>query len=384
MRDFISTIAKKKLPGKETFEILTKNHSHDTISLGMGEPDLQLPENIFDCCAMKSEYSPPSGIQQLKNAICRKLEKENRISAQPENIVVTCGATEGLFLSGLATVNPKDEIIIPDPTFIILRSMFEIFGSKSVPLQLREQEKFKLNTDDMRKAVTSNTKIIVLNSPSNPTGAVFDKKLLEEVADIAIEHDLLVFSDEAYENLIYEGHHNSIASLNGMIDRVVSFYTFSKTWAIPGFRLGYLCAPPDIAQSITKLHPYTTICAPTISQILGTYLLENSDNLRHHIVFMRNEYKKRRDLIVRRLNELGLRTMNPEGAFYTFSDISSFSGNSIAFANTILKKAKVAVVPGSEFGKYGEGYVRCSYTVPICKIEEAMNRIENNLKHLNC
>jgi aminotransferase len=255
-----------------------------------------------------------------------------------------------------------------------------MFGGRPVALQLKEDEGFETNPDDIRKLITDRTKIIVINSPSNPTGSVLDKNILEEIADIAVEHDLLIFSDEAYESLVYDGQHCSIAGLNGMSERVVSFYTFSKTWAIPGFRLGYLCAPLSISEAITKLHPYTTLCAPTVSQTLGTWILENSDKLKHYVDGVRAEYKKRRDFMVRRLNELGLRTLIPRGAFYAFSNITGFSKSSDDFSDMILEKARVVTVPGAEFGKYGEGYVRCSYATPVEKITEAMNRMENALK----
>ena len=233
--------------------------------------------------------------------------------------------------------------------------------------------------DNLKKLIDrKKTKAIMINSPSNPTGNVLSRKVLEEIADIAIENNLYVFSDEAYEKLIYDGKkHVSIASMNGMENYAVSFFTFSKSYSMCGFRVGYCAGPSLLIEAMKKVHVYTTICAPTISQILAVRALKIGNK---HTEKMVNEYNKRRRFIYKRLNEIGLKTIKPGGAFYTFSNIKDYDENSFHFAFDLLNKAKVAVVPGKEFGNYGEGYIRCSYATDIKVIEKAMDRIERYLK----
>ncbi len=352
------------------------------VSLGPGEPDFDLPAPIIkfvknhagDC----NHYSPPGGRAELKNAIVKKLKKENKIDTDPENVVVTCGSQEALLLATACTMDVSEQIIIPNPSFLGYLPTFELFNAFPVALELKEEDGWSINPDMLKGVIDKKkTNAIMLNSPSNPTGNVLSKKVLEEIADIAVENDLYVFSDEAYEKLTYGKKHVSIGSFNGMGNHVVTFQSFSKSYAMCGFRVGYAVGPKLLVDAMTKTHIYSTLAAPTISQKVATDALTIKKS---YVEKMNKEYDRRRKFIVKRLNEIGLRTVIPHGAFYTFSDISDFSEDSFKFAHDMLNKGKVAVVPGREFGRYGEGYIRCSYATDYKLIEEALRRMEKFLK----
>ncbi len=351
------------------------------ISLGAGEPDFDAPSPIIQftkqAASKCSHYSPPGGRSSLKEALVKKLKKENKIRTSPDNIIVTAGSQEALLMATACTLDVSEQVLIPNPSFLGYLPTFELFNANPVSVPLLEENNFEINPDDIRKLINKKTKALIINSPANPTGNVIRKKILEEIADIAIQHDLYIFSDEAYEKIIYDKKHYSIASLNGMEHHTISFFTFSKSYAMCGYRLGYCVAPRLLVEAMTKTHVYTTICAPTISQLVGVKALSISNT---HINKMVREYKRRRNLIVKRLNEIGLTTLMPQGAFYTFSNIKNFSRNSRKFSKNLLNKAKVAVVPGSEFGSYGEGYIRCSYATDYKLIEKAMDKLEKFLR----
>lgn len=354
----------------------------DILSLGPGEPDFALPKPLV--VAMRrlagdpriNHYAPPGGFRALREAICTKLRRENKIKAAPDNVVVTNGSQEALLLACMTTLDVTEQLIVPNPSFMSYLPVAELVDASPVFVELREEDGFEINPDMVEKAIDSKkTQAIVINSPANPTGNVLSRKVLEELADIAVEHDLYIFSDEAYEDIIYDDvKHHSIGSFNGMGEHVVSFYTFSKSYAMCGFRLGYAVGPKELVAAMTRVHVDTTICAPTISQLLGLKAL--SLDKRKIVRPMVREYDRRRKLIVNRLNEMGLPTLWPKGAFYTFSNIEHLSRDSGTFAFDLLKKAKVAVVPGSEFGRFGEGYIRCSYATQYEKIEKAMGKME--------
>ncbi len=354
----------------------------DVISLGPGEPDFPAPKPIVQFtkqfAGKCNHYSPPGGRKELKEAIVKKLRKENKINCDSENIVVTAGSQEALMLALQCTADVNEQVLIPDPGFLGYTPSVELTDAVPVPFMLHEKNKWEIDPDDIRKAADrKKSHALIINSPANPTGNMLSKKTLEEIADIAVEYDVYVFSDEAYEKIIYGKKHVSLASLNGMEDYAITLQTFSKSYAMCGYRLGYCVAPKDIVRAMTKIHMYSTICAPTISQMVGVKALQMSSK---YTQAMAKEYKRRRNLIVKRLNELGMHTVKPEGAFYAFANIENFSKDSFHFANTLLKKAKVAVVPGSEFGKNGEGYIRCSFATDYRLIEKAMGRIEKFLK----
>ncbi len=354
----------------------------DIISLSIGEPDFPTPKPILSAAkkfiSKGTHYSPAAGRSDLRQAIAQKLRKENKIPAIAENIIVTAGSQEGLMAALLATVDPTEEVILASPGYLGYLPAIELADGVPVFVRLRAQDKWQLNPDEIKKKISKKTVAIIINTPANPTGTVLKKKVLEEVADIAVQNDLYIFSDEVYEKIIYgDAKHISAGSLNGMSQHVVTFNTFSKTYAMCGFRLGYLHGPKEFVSAVSKVHHYLEICAPHTSQLAGLAALKLP---RKYISEMVREYDRRRKLIVKRLNEIGLRTVNPEGAFYALADISNFSDSSVKFATDLIKKARVACVPGTEFGPYGEGLARFSYANDYKLIEIAMDRIETVLK----
>ncbi len=350
----------------------------DVLSLGPGEPDFPLPKplvaEVKRLSNQVNHYATAGGLIDLRKAICKKLQRDNKIKASPENVVVTCGSQEALLLSAACLLDVSEEILVPNPGFMGFLPSFELFNAAIDSYSLSEENAFEPDPDEIKKLIDKKTRVILLNSPANPTGNVISKKVLEEIADIAVDHDLAIFSDEAYEQIVYDdAKHVSVGSLNGLQDRVFTFQSFSKTFAMCGFRLGYVVAPEKAAEAIKKTHIYTTICAPTLSQKLGIKALSLPKRYTQAMV---HEYDKRRKVIVGRLNSMGLSTPNPKGAFYTFSNIKHINKNSSKFAFELLKKQKVAVVPGSDFGTEGEGYIRCSFATKLPVIEKALDRIE--------
>lgn len=353
------------------------------ISLGPGEPDFDTPKPLIDYArkviGQGTHYSEPQGMLSLREAIVKNAWKENKIKTSAENVVVTCGSQEALFASLLTALDPTEQVVLPSPGYIGYLPAIELVNGVPVFLKLEESDKFEINPDLLKKIIDKKrTKAIILNSPANPTGNVLSKKVIEEIADIAVDNDIYIFSDEAYEKIIYDKKHVSPASLNGMEDYVVTFKTFSKSYAMCGFRLGYAIGPREFIQEMNKVHHYITLTAPHTSQLVGLKAL--TSNMQPHVDKMVKEYRRRRDLIVRRLNELDMPTTMPDGAFYTFSNISSYSKSSSKFAKSLIDKAKVAVVPGTEFGPHGEGYIRCSFATKYELIEKAMDRVEKFLR----
>jgi aminotransferase len=369
----------EQLPDQAIEKLIELMVEHpDVLSLGPGEPDFPLPKPLIAEVKRLSNqvnhYATAGGLKELREAICRKVKRDNKISAHPENVVVTCGSQEALLLSAACTLDVSEEILVPNPGFMGFLPSFELFNAAVDSYPLSADNDFEPDPDEIEKLIDKKTRVILVNSPANPTGNVISRKVMEEIADIAVDHDLAIFSDEAYEQIIYDCvKHVSPASLNGMQDRVFTFQSFSKTYAMCGFRLGYVVAPEKAAAAVKKTHIYSTICAPTLSQKLGIKALSLPKKYTHNMV---NEYDKRRKVIVRRLNDMGLSTPNPKGAFYTFSNIKHISKNSSKFAFDLLKKQKVAVVPGSDFGTEGEGFIRCSFATKLPTIQKALDRIE--------
>jgi aminotransferase len=351
------------------------------ISLGPGEPDFVTPKPLLDYArkiigqGRGTHYSEPQGNLDLRKAISKKLLKENKIKTNPENVIVTCGSQEALFSALLATIDPTEEVVVPSPGYVGYIPAIELVNGIPKFLELKEEDNFEINPDELKKLINKKrTKAIILNSPSNPTGNVLSKKVLEEIADIAVEKDVYVFSDEAYEQILYDGKkHVSFGSLNGVEKHSVTFQTFSKSFAMCGFRLGYCVGPEDLIKNMIKPHHYMTLTAPNISQLVGLKALTLN---KKYINGMVKEYKRRRDFMVKRFNKIGMRTITPNGAFYTFSNIKEFGKSSSLFSKKLLERGKVAVIPGTEFGPYGEGYVRGSFATKYELIEKAMDRIE--------
>jgi len=293
--------------------------------------------------------------------------------------VVGGGSQELLFGALVSAIDPGDQVIIQNPGYMAYIPSIALASGKPVSLELREDENWAVNSDRLKKlAKNKRAKVFILNSPANPTGNVLSKKVLEEIADVAIDNDLYVFSDEAYEKLVYGKKHVSIGSLNGMENHVVTLQTFSKAFSMTGFRVGYAAGSREFMEALTEVHHNISLCAPHASQVVAKFALSMD---KKYLDRMTKEYDRRRKFIVKRLNEIGLPTIEPFGAFYSFSNIKKVTRmNSFDFADKLLKKAKVAVVPGSEFGKHGEGYIRCSYATEFKVIEKAMNRLEKFVK----
>lgn len=371
------------LPTTEFSEIMKlAEEGKNVISLGPGEPDFTTPEHILNFIRKNlhefTHYSQPQGRRSLREAISKKLKKENKVDADPEEIVVTAGSNEAIYVGLAATVDPGESVLVPNPGFLDYIPVIETLNGIPISLPLHESHGFEMNIDVIKKHITPKTKVLIINTPSNPTGRIMKKKILEEVAELAVEKNLIIFSDEAYEKFAYgKNKHVSIASLNGMKNYVITFQTFSKAYAMPGFRAGYAAGPKDLIDAMVRLHMHNTICAPTISQAAAEFALKSTQK---PVKKMLNEYDRRRKMITKRISEIPkLSFMQPEGAFYLFPNIKQTKMNSIKFSHFLLKKAKVLVVPGTEFGKFGEGYVRISYATAYEKIEEAMDRIEKCL-----
>jgi aminotransferase len=356
------------------------------ISLGPGEPDFDSPRNVINFAKKKlsegyTHYSPPGGRSELKEAIVKKLKKENKIDVNTDQVVVTNGSTEAIFLALLCTIDPGEGVLIPDPGFLGYKPSVEILNGMPLSIPLYERDEFQFNIEEAEKVIIpEKTNVMIINSPSNPTGCVFSKKTLEDIADFVNEYDLLVLSDEAYEKFVYEGRHVSFASLNGMEEKTITLHSFSKTYAMPGFRIGYAAGPEKIIKAMKKIHVYSSICAPTVSQLAALEALKGPQN---YVRKMIREYNRRRRLITRRLNEIpGFHCIKPKGAFYAFPNIANFKMKSLKFSKWLLKKAKVAVAPGTEFGRMGEGFIRCSYATSYEKLEKALDKIEKATKEL--
>jgi aminotransferase len=375
------------LPDSEFTEIMRMaGEKKDIISLGPGEPDFTTPKHIIDFAKKKldegyTHYSPPIGRIETREAIAKKLKKENKINVDTEEIIVTCGSQEALFLGILVLVDPGEKVLVPDPSFLAYIPMVETITGVPISVPLLEKDGFEFNPDKVKQLVDKRTRILLINTPGNPTGRILKRKTMEELADITVDNNLIIFSDEAYEKFVYEKNkHISIGSLNGMKDYVITFHSFSKTYAMPGFRVGYAAGPKDIIKSMTRIHMYSSLSAPTISQLAAIEALNGSQKC---VEDMRKEYDRRRKLIVKRIREIPkISCLEPEGAFYVFPNIKPMKMKSTEVVRLLLKEARVLTVPGTEFGRYGEGYIRMSYATSYEKIEEAMNRIEDVVRKL--
>ena len=350
----------------------------DVISLGIGEPDFTTPDHILKAGiqALKdgeTHYTSNAGIYELRQAVAEHLQKLYQVSYDPaDEIVITVGVSEALYLAMNAILEPGDEVIIPSPCFVAYQAEVELAGGVPVELPSRVEENFQLRPEMLEKAITPKTKAIFIGYPNNPTGAVASRQVLLEVARIATEHDLVVISDEIYDRLVYGVEHICFASLPGMKERTITLGGFSKNYAMTGWRVGYACAPADILVGLNRIHQYTIMSAPTMAQIAALEALKNGEE---HVEAMRAEYNRRRQLIVGGLNQLGLPTFEPKGAFYAFPSILPSGMDDETFSMRLLDEENVAVVPGSAFGAGGEGFVRCSYATAYEKIEEALERM---------
>ena len=350
----------------------------DVISLGIGEPDFATPEPILKAGirsleAGETHYTSNAGTFELRQALAAHLNRLYAVSYDPlREMVITVGVSEALYLAMTALLDPGEEVIIPTPCFVAYQAEVILAGGAPVEIPTRAEDGFQLRPEALEAAITPRTKLILLGYPNNPTGAVATRQALLEVARLAEKYNLLVVSDELYDQLVYGVPHVCFASLPGMKKRTVLLGGFSKNYAMTGWRSGFAAAPADILRGLLRVHQYTIMSAPTTAQ---TAALEAIENGAPHVEEMRVEYNRRRELIVSGLNELGLATVEPHGAFYAFPSIAASGMDEETFAQKLLDEERVAVVPGSAFGPGGEGYVRCSYATAYEKIEEALNRI---------
>ena len=352
----------------------------DVISLGVGEPDKPTPWPIREAAIRSIEkgqtsYTSNLGLEALRVEISRYVEEHFHVSYDVKSeILVTVGVSEGLDLAIRALINPGDEVIYHEPCYVSYNPSIQMALGVPVAVNASPAHDFAVLAADIEKAITPKTKVIMLNFPTNPTGGVEPLEELEKIAALAIKHDLIVFTDEIYSELLYDGRtHTSIASLPGMKERTILFHGFSKAFAMTGWRLGYACAPAPLREAMMKIHQYCMLCAPIMSQVAGIEALKLGASAYEE---MRQSYEQRRNTIVRRLNAMGLPCFNPGGAFYVFPNITSTGLTSKDFALKLLAAKSVAVVPGPPFGAIGEGFVRCCYATDPALIDKAMDLME--------
>ena len=350
----------------------------DVISLGIGEPDFVTPQpilkaGIHSLQSGETHYTSNAGIYELREALAAHFAARYGVSYDPtDEIVITVGVSEALYLALTAILEPGQEVIIPTPCFVSYQPEVILAGGVPVELPSYMEDNFQLRPTDLEAAITPKTKAILLSYPNNPTGAVASRQVLLEVARIAEEHDLIVISDEIYDRLVYGVEHVCFAALPGMKARTITLGGFSKDYAMTGWRVGYAAAPAEILVGLLRIHQYTIMSAPTMAQVAALEALKTGDD---HVEAMRTEYNRRRELIVSGLNSLGLPTFEPRGAFYAFPNIGASGMDDETFSMRLLDEEKVAVVPGSAFGDAGLGFVRCSYATAYEKIEQALERI---------
>lgn len=357
----------------------------DVISLGVGEPDFVTPWSIRESCVYGLEqgytsYTANRGLLELREEICALQKRNFNIDYDPKtNVLVTVGVSEALDIAMRAILTPGDEILIPEPCYVSYKACASLAGAVPVAVPAKIENNFSITPADLEAHVTDKTKALLIGYPNNPTGAILTKEQLMDIAKFAQKHDLIVISDEIYGDLTYGGErHVCFAGLPGMKDRTILLNGFSKAYAMTGWRIGYAMSNPAIISAITKIHQYTMLCAPITAQIAAVEALRHGEKYMKKMV---SEYDKRRRLIYDGLTNAGLKCFEPKGAFYIFPDITSTGLTSEEFAEQLLMKEHVALVPGTAFGQCGEGYVRCSYATSVAKISEAIARIEHFVQH---
>lgn len=364
---------------REIFDRASKYRN--IINLGIGDPDFDTDSEIISKTfawikeKKSTHYTPVAGYKELRKAIALKYQKENNLEIDYENIIVTPGAQFALMLTMLTLLNRGDEILIPDPYYPSYLSQVFLTGANPVFISTFEEDGFKIISENIKNKVTRKTKLLILNSPNNPTGAMLGKEDLEAISKIVIENDLMVISDEAYETMVYDNNqHFCIANFPGMKERTITINSFSKRYAMTGWRVGYAIATKEIITNMMKISGYNLSCPCSVSQQAALAALKSP---RAIIKKMGEEYEKRRNFIVAELNKIkGISCRKPEGTFYVFANIKETGKSSEQIYDELLTKGKVVVIPGSAFGQQGEGYIRIAYTLPIDKLKEAIERIK--------
>lgn len=385
MRNPLSdTIVNVKPSGiRKFFDLVSE--MKDAISLGVGEPDFDTPWHIRDEGIYSLEkgctfYTSNAGLKELKEEIAAYLKRRIHVEYDPvKETIVTVGGSEGIDIAMRAMLNPGEEVLIPQPSYVSYEPCAILAGGKPVIIELKEENEFRLTAQELRESITDKTKLLVLPFPNNPTGAIMEKADLEAIAEVIIEKDIFVLSDEIYSELSYKGNHVSITSLPGMKERTILINGFSKAYAMTGWRLGYACGPKEIIEQMLKIHQFAIMCAPTTSQYAAVEAMKNGDE---DVAKMREAYDQRRRYLMHAFKEMGLQCFEPYGAFYVFPCIKEFGITSEEFANRFLEEEKVAVVPGTAFGDCGEGFLRISYAYSLENLKVALERLQRFVEHL--
>ncbi|MCI6409338.1 MAG: aminotransferase class I/II-fold pyridoxal phosphate-dependent enzyme [Lachnospiraceae bacterium] len=385
MRNPLSkTITEIKPSGiRKFFDIASERK--DTISLGVGEPDFDTPwhirdEGIYSLEKGKTFYTSNLGLIELREEINNYLKRRFDVFYDPKSeIIITVGGSEAIDIGLRAMLDPGDEVLIPQPSYVSYEPCTILAGGVPVIIELKNENEFRLTKEELLDAITDKTKVLILPFPNNPTGAIMERKDLEDIAKICIEKDIFVMSDEIYSELTYGKDHVSIASLPGMKERTILINGFSKSYAMTGWRLGYACGPKTIIEQMTKIHQFAIMCAPTTSQYAAVEAIKNGDE---DVAKMRESYNQRRNFLMNAFKEMGLPCFEPFGAFYVFPCIKEFNMTSEEFAFALLDAENLAVVPGTAFGDCGEGFLRISYAYSIEKLKIAMGRMEHFINGL--
>ena len=368
---------------RKFFDIVSE--MEDAISLGVGEPDFDTPwhirdEGIYSLEKGRTFYTSNAGLRELKEEICTYLKRKQGITYHPANeVLITVGGSEAIDIGLRAVLNPGDEVLIPQPSFVSYEPCALMAGGVPVIIELKAENEFRLTAQELEDAITDKTKVLVLPFPNNPTGAIMEREDLEAVAEVIRKHDILVMSDEIYAELTYKEKHVSIVEIEGMQERTILINGFSKAYAMTGWRLGYACGPKEIIEQMLKIHQFAIMCAPTTSQYAAVEALRNGDD---DVQEMRTAYNQRRRYLMNAFREMKLECFEPFGAFYVFPCIKEFGMTSEEFASRFLEEEKVAVVPGTAFGDCGEGYLRISYAYSLDNLKLAIGKLANFVEKL--
>jgi aminotransferase len=385
MRNFISERAHDIPPSgiRKFFDLALT--MEDVISLGVGEPDFRTPWNICESSIYSIEqgltsYTPNKGLPVLRETLSNYLKQHYNLPYNSDDeIIITSGVSEALDIAIRAIVDPGDEVLIAQPSYVSYAPCVTLAGGRAVPVECNESDRFKLNSDALQEKITGKTKALMINFPNNPTGAVMNRKDLEAIADIIIDKDLLLISDEVYAELTYDGQHVAAGSVSDLWQRTITLNGFSKAYAMTGWRVGYLCAPKELCDAALKIHQYVMLCAPVMGQIGALEAIRSAEEDKNNMV---QEYRLRRNMFVAGLNRIGLPTHVPEGAFYAFPSVKGTGLSDTEFAERLLTEHRVAVVPGSVFGVGGKNNLRCAYAVSRKQLTEALGRMESFLNGL--
>jgi len=385
MRNFVSERANKIPPSgiRKFFDLALT--MENVISLGVGEPDFRTPWNICESSIYSIEqgttsYTSNKGLPSLRDALSRYLGQHYNLPyTSSDEIIITSGVSEGLDIAIRSVIDTGDEVAIAQPSYVSYAPCVTLSGGKPVPVRCTEEDHFKLNPDALQEQITPKTKALIINFPNNPTGAVMNGSDLKAIADIVIDKDILLISDEVYAELTYEGTHVAAATVSDLWERTITLNGFSKAYAMTGWRVGYLCAPKELCDAALKIHQYIMLCAPVMGQVGALEALRSAEEDKNSMV---NEYRLRRNMFVAGLNRIGLTCHVPEGAFYAFPSVKGTGLSDVEFAERLLKEQKVAVVPGSVFGDGGEDHLRCAYAVSRKDLTEALGRMETFISGL--